>query len=62
MLEAMSSSQRQKEQVETEGKCDKMSDEIKAMPQCKLKVNLRCPHFIWKTQALSKNDIIIELK
>lgn len=39
-----------------------MSDEIKAMPQCKIKVNPRCPDFIWKTQALSKNDIIIELK
>ena len=39
-----------------------MSDEIKAMPQCKLKVNLRCPDFIWEIQALSKNDIIKELK
>lgn len=41
MLEAMSSFQGQQEQVETEGKCDKMPDEIKAMPQRKLKVNLR---------------------
>lgn len=34
-----------------------MSDEIKAMPQCKLKVSLRFPDFMWKTRAQPENDI-----